>query len=603
MILRPVSEPVITWHLSDMVFVQLVNLSTLELEPFKVHSLPPYLAISHVWSENLFPVSRGPRASCEGLKMIRYCLEQRPEYGTLRYFWTDTWCIDQTSDEDKNRQIPLMRDIYRLANVVIITVKHQFGFGQGDWDALIAGDGKLEQAFRYRRDGRQDVRFSREAVEYWTSETVAASLEAGIGMLKELAELPWMRRIWTAQEYILARDDVWVGADLRALRITPDDIKSLLDVYLYVMPSARRSGFMQEWESMITLVQLRLGLLDPTFAMGLARDRECMVRRDEVYGLMGASGVVIGTEMDSLEEVWPVWWERALSKGHVVWAMLPGHKDNCVMPALQSRCQALWDSAVRFSRPAEAIEIQNGTVSLTGRLAGACKLDTYLGPAERGKAKRLLDAALNKTSGDIEIIRRVYTAMSGGRYTRAELEAQAALRCTQYQWNGTGCTATQEVRMALETRFGKAKKITIALQVSGEAWLGTIENTEVKTDVLVCLNEGRRGMWKEKLLAIDVNARQGSEGSDAEKGIFMVALAPSDMELPTGSWIHPLHKIGITNSILVPEEQDIARAKAMNAHVFDTTQDRYYVGGSSCSFCHPITSRLSSDAIRPEGEQ
>jgi hypothetical protein len=86
-----------------------------------------YEALSYVWGS-----PTGDRAiRCEGgvllvtenceaaLRNLRYA------HGPRR-LWIDSVCIDQTSDEEKSQQVPLMGDIYRLARRTVVWL------GEGD---------------------------------------------------------------------------------------------------------------------------------------------------------------------------------------------------------------------------------------------------------------------------------------------------------------------------------------------------------------------------------------------------------------------------------------------------------------------------------------
>src|SRR5277367_4950716 len=123
-----------------MVFTKLINLRTFELEPFVIGQMPPYVATSHVWSENLFPISAiSSISTTPGMRMVSTVLQEIGDAETPHYCWVDTWCVDQNDPEDKYSQIPLMGDIYRNAQSVIITVMHIFTFSQAQWDSAIAG--------------------------------------------------------------------------------------------------------------------------------------------------------------------------------------------------------------------------------------------------------------------------------------------------------------------------------------------------------------------------------------------------------------------------------------------------------------------------------
>ena len=123
-----------------MASTKLINLRTFELESFAIGQMPPYVATSHVWSENLFPVTAKSFVSTtSGMRMVATILQGHDEDAEKpQYCWVDTWCIDQNDPDDKLRQIPLMGNIYRDAEIVIITVSHAFTFSQEQWNSAIS---------------------------------------------------------------------------------------------------------------------------------------------------------------------------------------------------------------------------------------------------------------------------------------------------------------------------------------------------------------------------------------------------------------------------------------------------------------------------------
>ncbi|KAJ2905749.1 uncharacterized protein MKZ38_004426 [Zalerion maritima] len=91
--------------------------------------MPPYEALSYAWDSHegnatiqcfngtnqILQVTR----NCErALKRLR--LVDHP-----RILWVDAICIDQTSDKDKETQIPLMKDIYTLAQRVVLWIGNE----------------------------------------------------------------------------------------------------------------------------------------------------------------------------------------------------------------------------------------------------------------------------------------------------------------------------------------------------------------------------------------------------------------------------------------------------------------------------------------------
>jgi Heterokaryon incompatibility protein (HET) len=201
----------------DRVF-RLLNVETLEVENYTLRNKPPYLATSHICSQNLFPAVRGEALrSTIGMRMVLKALRSRTELSSVRHCWADAWCINQDPD-DKLQQIPLMASIYPDAEMIFITVDHKFSFTQAVWDEVMA---KLKPAFQLFWKDIWD------GYEHHYLEKISTSPEFShaYNLFMEVACLPWNTRIWTAQEYILAKSAVFMGSNFQQLRLEEHHIK------------------------------------------------------------------------------------------------------------------------------------------------------------------------------------------------------------------------------------------------------------------------------------------------------------------------------------------------------------------------------------------
>ena len=107
-----------------MAWTRLLNLSSRELEQSFSHHLPPFIAISHAWGEALFPPNV-PFHLQPGAKAILILVAE--SFPHIHHCWIDTLCIDQKDEDDKQRQIPLMSEIYGKADAVAIVLAIPLG--------------------------------------------------------------------------------------------------------------------------------------------------------------------------------------------------------------------------------------------------------------------------------------------------------------------------------------------------------------------------------------------------------------------------------------------------------------------------------------------
>jgi hypothetical protein len=84
-----------------MVQTRLINLEAFKLHAFEIQEMPPYAAISHVWSEELFPLfDLNDIGYTDGMKMVQTALQQ--DSPSIRYCWIDSYRISQTT-KTRNR--------------------------------------------------------------------------------------------------------------------------------------------------------------------------------------------------------------------------------------------------------------------------------------------------------------------------------------------------------------------------------------------------------------------------------------------------------------------------------------------------------------------
>ncbi|ROW04628.1 hypothetical protein VPNG_07397 [Cytospora leucostoma] len=108
------------------------------------------------------------------------------------WFWIDSICINQNDIDERESQVKLMGQIYRQAAKTVVWLAE----ATEDTDQAIEF---LSQLAERRPDLRRDVK------KY--GKRMPRALEGHIGWksLERLLSLPWWRRVWTLQEFVLAR--------------------------------------------------------------------------------------------------------------------------------------------------------------------------------------------------------------------------------------------------------------------------------------------------------------------------------------------------------------------------------------------------------------
>lgn len=168
-----------------------------------LNDLPQYEALSYVWGDTKeicyitldgrpFPVTTNLHTA---LSQARH---------TTRILWVDALCINQEDLDERSNQVSLMHQIYSQASTVLISLGEAFdGSGAAiSFIELVGSDKSLH--------------FDTSLVAYgvtFESEHLQASL-------LNFFYLPWWTRIWTAQEWGLARRAVFLCGQNRLDGIT-----------------------------------------------------------------------------------------------------------------------------------------------------------------------------------------------------------------------------------------------------------------------------------------------------------------------------------------------------------------------------------------------
>ncbi|KAL1634675.1 hypothetical protein SLS58_010574, partial [Diplodia intermedia] len=119
-----------------------------------------------------------------------------PQYEALSYTWGNAICIDQTDNEEKNDQIPLMTRIYSQAQRALVYLGNE-------------SREKITQLFDYLR--RRDA--SGNKAPHPTELTVEQRIQLQ-GELSWMLSLPWFTRVWVLQEVAVSRQSlVFLGGE------------------------------------------------------------------------------------------------------------------------------------------------------------------------------------------------------------------------------------------------------------------------------------------------------------------------------------------------------------------------------------------------------
>ncbi len=265
-----------------------LDLTLLEGEP--CHNVKEHAALSYAWegqTRDRIVYCNGHQALItESLRAFLTVLLEK--YGPNNFYWADQLCISQAGSSDKERQIPLMDTYFSQAQEILIWLGPSTTLTDLCFDMMTDVVKILHKPIT-NPDSYIDRHFlgalgCRPEVEdrFWHG-------------VSELCNRVWWHRVWTTQEFILAkRADFYCGSrsgnvkELLEAIIEANDkrpILALMDIEFSVMLNVLPLGLLGEFQPR----SLGLGLpveLPIWWLMQLARGKKSSQEVDKVFGLL-----------------------------------------------------------------------------------------------------------------------------------------------------------------------------------------------------------------------------------------------------------------------------------------------------------------------------
>ena len=569
-----------------MAWTRFLNVSSQELENrFLDNNIPPFIAVSHAWGEALFPPNV-PFDLQPGAAAILILVAER--FPHIRYCWIDTLCIDQNDENDKQRQIPLMSEIYGKADVVAIVLAIPLGLTQAGVDEMAKG--MIDVLEMYREESWP------EHGRRWQTGIHRKRLIQAMDCLEVFTRSPWANRVWTLQEFILGKAQIWIGSDLVPIRTNEELFLALPDICetlsIHECIGGKYAPLSHYYRGMVAA---SMGLIDRTRVMELLGNRTASVPVDEIYGTMAASGVTIDPEkFGSKETAWNAWCEEAVRVGHVRWALLPpiaappgiskpSQPSNCVFPACSERHLASSSSCLDSVTPLGTAKVKDGTVSLDGRLAGLCVIRRKLGRTHQhpiGMVHRDITLILF-AHNDWMRAKQVAAAFGGGRYSRNKLLIIAQILKHNYNRAQSAVMFHREENFRPRFRNAHYKFIwsdfmnlqsTHMMPVNdGIAYLAELRLTSSRADIILVAKDN---VPRRQYLAVDFGAINTSGRT------MLTVLEPPLNPMAEYS---SFHKIGVTLAMQITDTETADRFSGLALQGTDLYQ--FAIGGHACDGC------------------
>ncbi|KAK2734363.1 heterokaryon incompatibility protein [Colletotrichum kahawae] len=196
---------------------------TVTLEIASLKDEPSFAALSYVWgdpaiTEEISVNGHTCRVTKNLAAALRHILKQQEAITNVQQqqlgwsvqpisrVWADALCINQNDIEERNQQVAMMVELYSSAYVVLSwlsSVDGDLPFTFETLDSIfreveIENNGEFEAVVSRPQWVQKYAVFARPRMDDW------------VRGFKNLAELPYWRRVWIFQEVVLSRNLVYL---------------------------------------------------------------------------------------------------------------------------------------------------------------------------------------------------------------------------------------------------------------------------------------------------------------------------------------------------------------------------------------------------------
>lgn len=176
---------------------------SLDVKFFDPDSPPVYEALSYTWGseENQKSVGIGQDSTIPVRENLVVALRHLRYEGRPRLMWIDALCINQKDDSEKNPQVAMMGDIFRLAARVIAWLGPEENKSDLAMDCMAEVGSQVDVHWgilhmRPSKNSTDRTLADRSIILPWFEDDLTA--------LYHLLNRPWFERLWIRQEIFLA---------------------------------------------------------------------------------------------------------------------------------------------------------------------------------------------------------------------------------------------------------------------------------------------------------------------------------------------------------------------------------------------------------------
>ncbi|RSL86675.1 hypothetical protein CDV31_016363 [Fusarium ambrosium] len=182
-----------------------------KLLTFKLNEAPPYKALSYTWgSPNLAGTILVDGQDIPAGHNLSTALQHLYQDDTIEYIWADALCINQSDDEEKSQQVPLMSQIYSRAEIVFIWLGEELSSTEKAFTfmrtSLLYAE-ELIDVIRLESDAwnvtSTSTHFSR-LNDFMVEKIGCLISDSNRQAMEQIFKNPYWTRVWVLQEFSYA---------------------------------------------------------------------------------------------------------------------------------------------------------------------------------------------------------------------------------------------------------------------------------------------------------------------------------------------------------------------------------------------------------------
>lgn len=268
----------------------------------------PFEALSYTWEEPVFPKT----IKCDNTPVpitqnLFEALVHIRNAGKPRVLWIDALCINQSDDEEKSSQIPLMRLIFSTASRVLIWLGLEDEHSSCALQFIETIVAEAKSMIGKENVTMNDLNTSEAHRRLWTQLELPLLdwqdfRKLCMDPVRHLFERPWFSRVWTLQEAMLSKTATviignrsldWMHLGIAVVSLLwKNEEKFHVLVYSKMVTAAQNSFYARTCQGSTHLRRSLDVLLSNTW------DCKCTEPRDKIYGLLGLAANDLGIKPD-----------------------------------------------------------------------------------------------------------------------------------------------------------------------------------------------------------------------------------------------------------------------------------------------------------------